>query len=247
MGALLEPVGPLSAGTYWRRRLIVIAVLVLALWFISRLGAQDGSASAADDGEVSATESARGTLAPTPSPTEAGPAAANPGAATDGSSAPSSTAAPPDPTAAGKSSGAAANPGASPGATDRPRPCGEGELSLAIDSSAARYAPDTRPKLALAVKTTGAAPCTRDLGPSGLGVVITSGQDRIWASQDCSTQAADVRVLTPGTPVTLEMTWDRLRSEPGCASVGAPARPGTYVATPVAGKRTGEQASFLLD
>jgi hypothetical protein len=118
-------------------------------------------------------------------------------------------------------------------------------LSVAADT--ARYAPDAKPVLKLAVGTTGAAPCTRDLGPAALGLVITSGQDRIWGSQDCSTAPADVRVITPGTPVTLEIAWDRVRSQPGCASAGSAARPGYYVVTPVAGKVTGQQTSFLLD
>jgi hypothetical protein len=118
---------------------------------------------------------------------------------------------------------------------------------LALTANSTRYAPDAKPVLRLAVSTTGAKPCTRDLGPAALGVVIVSGQDRIWGSQDCSTAPTDVRVVTPGTPVTLDITWDRVRSEPGCDSAGAAARPGYYVATPVAGKHTGEPTSFMLD
>ena len=118
---------------------------------------------------------------------------------------------------------------------------------LTVTADTARYAPDAKPRLNLAVGTSGTAPCTRELGPAGLGVVITSGQDRIWGSQDCSSAPTDVRVLTPGTPVTLEMTWDRVRSQPGCAPTGSVARPGYYVVTPVAGKVKGQQTSFLLD
>jgi hypothetical protein len=227
VGALLEPVGPLGAATYWRRRLVVIAVLLVALWLISRIGGDDESASAADQGDISVTEPDLPVPAMTPSPPVTGPDATDSAAAT----------ADPTPDAAGSPTGA----------TQGVQVCSDGELSLAVVPSTARYAPDVKPTLALAVRTTGRAPCTRDLGPTEVALVITSGQDRIWASADCARPAPDVRVLTPGDPVTLQVTWARVRSTPGCPSAGATARPGTYVATPIAGEQTGRAASFLLD
>jgi hypothetical protein len=232
--ALLEPVGPLGAGTYWRRRLVLVAVLLVVLWLMTRLGGDDRSASAADESPVA--QPGAGTLRPTPSPS---PAGSDPP--------PGDSASGPQPAPTGTVSRTPPAPAPAGGSPQAPRPCSDADLALALTANATRYGPDAKPVLRLAVSTTGAQPCTRDLGPAALGVVIVSGQDRIWGRQDCSSAPADVRVVTPGTPVTVEITWDRVRSVPGCASAGAATRPGYYVATPVAGKQTGEPTSFLLD
>ena len=234
VGPLLEPVGPLATRTYWRRRGVLIAVLLIVLWLITRLvGGDGGSASAADDGAVSVTQPRVGTQTPSPGPSAP---STDPGAGDAATNAPPAPGAvPPTP------------PGTSPPTLVAVPPCNEAELTLAVTADTERYAPEAKPKLTVAVGTSGAVPCTRELGPAGLGVVITSGQDRIWGSQDCSSAPTDVRVLMPGTPVNLDMTWDRVRSQPGCASAGAPARAGTYLAIPVAGEGTGDPTSFLLD
>ena len=237
---------------------MIIAVLLVVLWLVTRLGADGGSASA-DDSPVSVTEPGAGTLGPTPSAGSTDPArpgATVPPPAASGAAAPGTT--PSGTTPSGATSSGATPSGATPSGTAAPGtpaparlvptlPCKTEELELAVTADTARYAPDVKPKLSLTVGTSEAAACTRDFGPDALGLVITSGQDRIWGSQDCSSAPTDVRVLTPGTPVTLEMTWDRVRSQPGCAPTGSVARPGYYVVTPVAGKLTGQQTSFLLD
>jgi len=246
VGALLEPVGPLGAGTYWRRRLTVIAVLLVLLWLITRIGGDDESASAADGNAVTVT---------TPSPSAPEPSPSTDTGGVGDSASPPPTEVPLVPPTAGPASdptpGAAGQPAAPEGtpttAAHGPQPCRAGELSLTVDPSSARYAEAVPPELKVTVDTTGAAPCTQNLGASVLGVVITSGQDRIWGSRDCATATPDVRVVTPGAPVTVPIAWNRVRSAPGCPSAGAPARAGTYVATPVAGDRTGKRASFLLD
>ena len=253
VGALLEPVGPLGAGTYWRRRLTVIAVLLVLLWLITRIGGDNESASAADGSETTVTTPGPTALEPAPDGASE-PAGTDPSGGADAAS-PQSTSAPLVPPAAGPSSdavpGAAGLPGAPMGeateAPQGPQPCRPGELSLEAAASSPRYAEDARPELTVTVRTAGATPCTQDFGPRALGVVITSGQDRIWASRDCGAATSDVRVLTPGTPVVVPVTWNRVRSEPGCPAAAASAQPGTYIATPVAGDRTGQRASFLLE
>jgi hypothetical protein len=83
--------------------------------------------------------------------------------------------------------------------------------------------------LTLTVKNTGTAPCRRALGPSAVELLITSGSDRIWSSDDCSPGgAAGEVVLQPGGTQAATVTWPGTRSAPGCPSARPAAQPGTY-------------------
>jgi hypothetical protein len=85
------------------------------------------------------------------------------------------------------------------------------------------------PRLSLRVTNTGSAPCTRDLGQAAVELLVVSGGDRIWSSDDCAPGGpTQVSTLVPGEPTPRASTWDGRRSLPGCSGGKAQAQPGTY-------------------
>ena len=85
------------------------------------------------------------------------------------------------------------------------------------------------PRLTLRITNTGAVPCSRDLGAAAVELLVTSGSDRIFSSDDCRPGGDPaVRTLAPGAVDEQAVTWDGRRSRPGCAGEKEQAQPGTY-------------------
>jgi hypothetical protein len=203
-----QPVGPLPAETYWRRRGGVAGAAVLLLLLLVWLW------PGGDD-----------VLAPAAAPT---------------------TSASPDPTV-----DPGADPSASPGATPTPsggaEPCADEVLGVTASSDAQSYAVGARAALTLVIKNNGAVPCRRAVGQGAVELVVTSGEDRIWSSDDCA-PGGDVEqtVLAPGAEQTAKATWSGTRSAPGCPEGQPPAQPGTYRVTARVGELRAPGASFQI-
>ena len=102
-------------------------------------------------------------------------------------------------------------------------------LKVEALTDADSYAVGATPRLTLRVTNTGAAPCTRDLGQAAVELVVFSGRDRIWSSDDCAPGGPKaVTTLAPGKPVSQRVTWNGRRSRPGCEGDKEQAEPGTY-------------------
>jgi hypothetical protein len=85
------------------------------------------------------------------------------------------------------------------------------------------------PRLSLRVTNTGTTPCTRDLGQAAVELLVFSGKDRIWSSDDCAPGGAKaVTTLAPGKGEVQRVTWNGRRSLPGCEGDKAKAQAGTY-------------------
>jgi len=109
------------------------------------------------------------------------------------------------------------------------------------------YAVGASPRLSLRVTNTGTAPCTRDLGQAAIELLVFSGSDRIWSSDDCAPGGPkDVTTLVPGEPVERRATWNGRRSRPGCEGEKAQAQPGTYRVTARVGQLREEGDVFRL-
>ncbi|WP_433244731.1 hypothetical protein [Actinomadura nitritigenes] len=107
-------------------------------------------------------------------------------------------------------------------------PCNAHDLVFTV-AAAKTYAAGQEPRFGVTVVNTSSASCRFDAG--SLSVVVRSGKDRIWSSGECLKAGKGKRTLRRGVPSTAAFTWDRRR---GCG--GAPARPGTYVASLKGGK-----------
>lgn len=109
------------------------------------------------------------------------------------------------------------------------------------------YAVGGSPKLSLRVTNKGTAACTRDLGQAAIELLVFSGRDRIWSSDDCAPGGPeDVTTLQPGEAVTRRATWNGKRSLPGCEGSKAQAEAGTYRVTARVGQLTVEGDAFRL-
>lgn len=111
-----------------------------------------------------------------------------------------------------------------------PGDCTAADLELSVTPDAALYPADVAPVLQVAVANVGSAPCTVDAGDASRQVVISSGTDRIWASQDCATSETASRqlLLDVGARDSVDITWARVRSAQECAPELPATRAGTY-------------------
>ncbi len=84
--------------------------------------------------------------------------------------------------------------------------------------------------IAIQLRLLGTQPaCTFDVAPRSLAVKITSGEDRIWSTQDCPAAIpAQSVVVRSGTPVDVPIVWSGRRSDEDCSTHTAWALPGFY-------------------
>jgi hypothetical protein len=179
----LRPVGPLPAATYWRRRLVVllllVALLAVGLWLAQRGDGDDRLATADPTADPTAQRSAEPTSSPSP--------------------------------------------------TASARACRDDDLEVQATTDTADVAAGARATLTLTVRNTSAQACRRALGQGAVELVVTSGEDRIWSSDDCAPGGDDgVVLLEPGASQQARATWPGTRSAPGCPDGQPAALPGTY-------------------
>lgn len=114
--------------------------------------------------------------------------------------------------------------------------CKKSALQVKLRSDARTYSGKKAPQLFIAVKNVGDVGCLVDLGSQALSLVVKSGKDRIWSSDDCQGKGtSDVRLLKPGQALEARSVWSTVRSEKGCPKGMDKARPGTYVVEGSAG------------
>jgi hypothetical protein len=209
---VLHPVGDLPAAVYWRRRLVVLVVLLGVLggtgWLaFVLLTARDGSSTSA-----AATGSSRASI-PVPALERVVPSLA--GVATPTL----------PPAATEPATEAVVTPaGPAPGG-----PCTDDMLALQVRVPATA-AVGSKPTFELVVQNVSAVPCVRTLD-KGLQefVLLDLGGNRVWGSNDCFPEASsDTRTLAPGEAVSFPVIWGGLTSEPTCTAARVAPAPGGY-------------------
>ena len=201
--AVLHPVGDLPAAVYWRRRLVVLAVLVGLLagtgWLVTSL-VQRADADAPAEDEASSSP------VPTPALERVLPSLA-------GVRTPEKGPAPPlrdePPAPAPRATGAAPTPG---------RPCTDEMVEVAL--RAPRQVPaGSKPTLEIVVRNVAAVPCVRAVDEELQEILLLDAAGtRVWGSNDCFRERSDRRVtLQPGGRVALPIVWGGLTSAPRCA------------------------------
>lgn len=207
MQGWLDPVGPESAGTYWLRRGIIAVVLVALIAGASFLFTRGrGPAVVATGPSPSVTSDA---ARPPTSASTATETTSSTGSELDASDEPVTTAAEPSPAG--------------------PQPCRPQALSLRVDGPD-RVSPASPVTFIVAVNTT-EEHCILDLAAAEASLLITSGSDRIWASDGCPDwQTAGILQLTAGEEGSYAVGWP-VRRASGCELSEATLGAGTYVAT----------------
>ncbi|MFC7217019.1 hypothetical protein ACFQLX_02360 [Streptomyces polyrhachis] len=253
MGSLRNPIGPLPATIYWRRR-AVLAVLVALLsasmaWALTLGGDDGGDGKNQGDGPVASI---------TPGPSESGPLISQrPGGRDEEDGGTTEGGDPQDPEAgtSGPTPGAenaAEAGGASGGGSDTSGtegfPVGEdgvpAESALAdCDRSAVTftirtvrptYQADEKPRLKLTAANEAANACKLPFGPTRAVITIraTGDDTRVWSSADCPWTTNPILLEVPaGGTMERTITWDAVRSAPECGPVTRDLLgPGTYEA-----------------
>lgn len=140
-----------------------------------------------------------------------------------------------------------ATPRAEPTATPTVQPCTDDALTLETTSDAPSYGPGAEPDLTLTLTNTGAVPCRADFGQGAVEVLVTSGPDRVWSSDDCEPGGSeDDVVLPPRGTETARTTWPGTRSRPGCDGEKEIAEAGTYRLVGRVGELRADGAVFVL-
>jgi hypothetical protein len=121
------------------------------------------------------------------------------------------------------------SPSPRPTTPSAPGSCRDAALRLTVAAEAGQHAAGHPVRLVVTVKNVSKAACKRDLGGRVLEVLVRSGEDRIWSSDDCSTDhASSVQLLKAGASLETTVTWPGRRSARGCPTPSAESRPGTY-------------------
>jgi hypothetical protein len=200
MSSFRHPVGPERPGTYWRRRALVLGVLVLVVVVVVLIvvGRGDGAPAAGPTPGAGASSAGVDPSAGSGGSAGSGVAAGSGGAgASDvASGAPKPS---PTPSAAARKDGAVCD-------TDQI------ELTPVLDKRV--YAAGEDPQVAMSIKNTGSNSCHMDLGSAQQVLTITSGTEQYWSSKDCQTGGTDQDVtLKAGQELTTPaIAWDRTRS-----------------------------------
>jgi hypothetical protein len=126
--------------------------------------------------------------------------------------------------------------------------CPDSALKVTVATDARVYPAGTTPRLRITVANTGRTACRRDVGSRALGLVVHSGPDRVWSSDDCQqAPPLEVRTVRPGQSVTQALSWPRRRSALGCATPAtASAGAGTYTLAGHAGTAQSPVLVFRL-
>jgi hypothetical protein len=191
---------------YWFRRTLVLLTALALVFAIGRLlNGSGGGGSPSDTARVTASSPSADV-----SHGVAGPMPILP--ATTG---PTTRAAPPSPT------------GAPPVVLAAPTgPCALDEITVTPSVPTAVAGGPVQLQLAL----TGIKPaCTFTASSDTLVAKVTSGNDRIWSSQDCPTSIKRSSVVVRSAdPTTVTVTWSGRRSDQQCSRSTAWALPGYY-------------------
>jgi len=237
---VLHPVGPLRARVYWRRRLVVLAVLLAVLgagvWAAVVL-LSDGARSEDPDAVAEpATAASR-----TPALAEVVPSLTA-----------VQTPVPPSATEEAAAEGDADVETPPPAAAARPEPVAGGQCSddmLGIEVRTPRSAAvGSKPVFELVVSNASRVPCVQDLDKGLQELIMLDGTGaRVWGSNDCFPESGpDVRTLAPGEVVVFPVLWGGLASTPDCAAERTPPPPGAYAVRGRLDTKSSPDAPFTL-
>ena len=225
------------SATYWRRRLITLAVglalLAAASWGLSQaLRIHPAGKSSAGTLRTSGSGSAPRAGNPAAGGGRPGVTAGNQGGHGSGGSHGKS----------GPGTATRQSPAPKPTATTsgfagfKPAFCSWHAIVLSLSGAQVHFGSGQQPAFSLSVVSTQPTDCSFNVGPGHLAVVIKEGPARIWSSADCVNGTGSlVTALRRGVPTVVSIGWNRRTSSPGCGGPPRAVPAGTYTAYAVEG------------
>lgn len=233
---MLDPVGPLPASVYWRRRAVALAAVIVALlllWAVLPGGGDDRTRNtAAAAGSPDPTD-------PAAAPTELTATAPSddPGLPGDGTGAgsPATTPSPSPP------------PNTHKPPPPRPTTCADNAIKVTVGPRSKVYAVGQQPIFDLHVRNISKLACLRDLGAGAQEMAVYRGTQRLWSSNDCyPSPEKKVQLLRPGVTTTASVTWSGKGSRPKCAGQRTVVGPGSYLVVVRVGTAVSRRTPFTL-
>jgi hypothetical protein len=188
MSTFRNPVGPQPSKVYWRRRILVGLGLLAVILIIALIVGRPGAEA---DGAPAADA---------PSSASAVPGAN--GAAAEAAVAEETESAAKDED----------DPAAAADAVDN---CTAADVEVVPVTDSDEYTDGAKPEFSFTIANVGTEPCTVNAGTTTQVFTVTSGNETIWTSTDCQTDAVDGAVtLEPDAPIpSAPFTWDRVWSD----------------------------------
>jgi len=233
---VIRPVGPERPQVYWRRRVVALALVVL-LTLAVVLGVQALVAGALDRTPDAAAEGSSAPSAPEQAaqdPPAQDPAGQDPAAQEQ---------------AAQEQAEAEGVEGAVEGQGAEGPACTPDQVRVVATADATSYPAGATAKLGMTITNVGTAACSLDAGSAALEVLVVSGSDRIWSSDDYQdAPQSRVTALSPGEAGMLasSVEWPLQRSAEGCPQDLETALPGTYQVTARAGDISSEPLAVVV-
>lgn len=149
------------------------------------------------------------------------------------------------------SSTAGATASASNTATGAVGACNPADIVVTATTDKDSYPVTGSARVGLTIQSKASTDCSMDVGSQALELVISSGSDRIWSSDDCQgTPTPRTAVVKPGnaSQIRSNVTWNLARSTPGCGSTATPVKVGvgTYNLVARAGDIRSAPKTFQL-
>lgn len=208
-------VGSLPSAVYWRRRVAVLAGIVIAILLLyAACSGADGSGKkqkTAATGRSGTSGSSSSLLTPT---TEAPPSSASATPQTQSSSTPAPSA--------------------------QSATCTDDEISVTPAPASATVTRGQEVVMYLKVKNISGRACSRDLGADAqeLYLLDASGAAKMWSSDACgAVHTTSVRTLAPGAEQVFNALWNGRTTSGGCGAQELPAA-GQYQLVARLGEKT---------
>ncbi|QVQ50967.1 hypothetical protein J4H86_19240 [Spiractinospora alimapuensis] len=224
---------PVSPETYWRRRVVVLAavlvVVALVAWACqaqssSGDGEQQASVDPGSEEDGEGDEGSEDEESPEEDEDTAD-AEDEENGDSDGDG---------DGGGSGGSGGGSGGDGEAAPDIPAPRqasdPCRPQDIVVTAEADESDYASGEEPTFSLSVVNLGEQTCTVDVGPATMELVVKSGDDRVFSTADCVDNGSRNEELEQGRPLTTTVTWDRKRSWEDCRDDDKNAGSGTYQA-----------------
>lgn len=111
--------------------------------------------------------------------------------------------------------------------------CADTDIEVTVATDNGTPFPERSPIIfTMSIKNVSDSACDRNVGTKPNTVLVESGGERVWSSDDCAAAGQDdIKSINPGDAYQLTARWDQKLSEVGCPANTAEAIPGSYDVT----------------